>query len=150
MDVKTLKEKFNLTDADVEKPLPKPTPWTKPFWDAAKQHKLVLKHCKDCGNVDHPPYLYCRKCQSDNMEWREASGKATLYSFAVNEVGVPFPFMPDLPYITALVDLKEGPRMISTVVECDFKDLKNGMDLEVVFDDISPEFALPKWRPVKK
>ena len=71
-------------------------------------------------------------------------------SFAVNEVGVPFPLMPDLPYVTALVDLKEGPRMISTIVECDFKDLRNGMDLEVVFDDISPEFALPKWRPVKK
>jgi uncharacterized protein len=58
--------------------------------------------------------------------------------------------MPDLPYVTALIDLKEGPRMVSTIVGCDFKDIKNGMQLEVVFDDVSPEYRLPKWRPVKK
>jgi uncharacterized OB-fold protein len=58
--------------------------------------------------------------------------------------------MPDLPYVTALVDLKEGPRMISTIVECDLKEIKNGMELEVVFDDVSPEYSLPKWRPIRK
>lgn len=145
-----LKKKLSLTDADLEKPMPKPSKWSQPFWDGTKQHKLLLKTCKDCGNIDHPPYLYCTNCQSDNMEWKDASGKATLYGFAINELGVPFPFMPDLPYVTAFIDLKEGVRMISNIVECDFKDLKNGMELEVVFDDVSPEFTLPRWRPVKK
>jgi uncharacterized protein len=150
MTKEELKEKLKLTDEDLVKPLPKPSKWSQPFWDGAKQHKLLLKTCKDCGNIDHPPYLYCTECQSDNMEWKEASGKATLYGFGINELGVPFPFMPDLPYVTAFVDLKEGVRMISNIVQCDFKDLKNGMDLEVVFDDVSPEFTLPRWRPAKK
>ena len=131
-------------------PCPKPTRWSKPFWDAARNHKLVLKYCKDCGNIDHPPHVYCTNCQSDNMEWREASGKGVLYGFGINERGVPFPFMADLPYVNAFIDLDEGVRMISNIVECDPKDLKNGMRVEVVFEDVTPEISLPKWRPVKK
>jgi hypothetical protein len=150
MDINILKEKFKLTDEDLKKPLPKATKWSKAFWEGAKQHRLLLKTCKACGHIDHPPYLFCTNCQGDNHEWIEASGKATLYAFAINEVGVPFPFIPDLPYVTALVDLKEGPRMISTIVECDLKSIRNGMALEVVFDDVSPEYSLPKWRPAQK
>ncbi|MBI5584802.1 MAG: Zn-ribbon domain-containing OB-fold protein [Deltaproteobacteria bacterium] len=148
MDDTTLKEKLQLTDEDIRKPLPKPTKWSQPFWEGTKQHKLLLKRCKTCGHIDHPPYLYCTECQSDDNEWLEASGKATLYAFAVNEYGVPFPFITDLPYVVALVDLQEGPRMLSNIVEGDIENLKNGMALEVVFDDGSPEFTLPKWRPV--
>ena len=144
-----LKEKLNLSDDDFAKPLPVPTKWSEPFWKGAKEHKLLLKQCQDCGHIDHPPYLYCTGCMGENSEWIEASGKGTLYAFAVNEYGVPFPFMPDLPYAVALVDLKEGPRMISNIVECDLKELKNGMELEVIFEDVSEEVSLPKWRPVK-
>jgi len=150
MDKETIKQKFNLTDEDLKKPLPVPQKWSKPFWEGAKQHKLLLKKCQDCGHIDHPPYLYCTNCMSENSKWIEASGRATLYAYCVNEYGVPFYFMPDLPYVVALVDLDEGPRMISNIVECDPKELKNGMKLEVVFDDVSPEVTLPKWRPVKE
>lgn len=150
MDAKTMKEKFKLTDEDLKKPLPVPSKWSKPFWNATREGKLLLKTCRECGHIDHPPYLYCTKCGSDNCEWVKASGKATLYAFAINEYGVPFPFMPDLPYVTALVDLKEGPRMLSNVVECDPKELTNGMELEVVFEELSPDITLPKWRPVKR
>jgi uncharacterized OB-fold protein len=151
MDIKEkLKQQLNLSDEDFIKPLPVPTKWSQPFWDGAKQHKLLLKRCKACGHIDHPPYLYCTACQSDDHEWIEASGKAKLYAFAINEYGVPFPFMPDLPYVLALVDLKEGPRMISNVVNCDHKKLNNGMELEVVFEDVSEKISLPKWRPPKQ
>ena len=143
-----LKEKLGCTDQDFIKPLPQPTAWSKPFWDAAKQHKLVLKKCKQCGHIDHPPYLYCTACSGEDAEWVESSGKAKLYAYAVNTYGVPFPFMEDLPYVLAMVDLPEGPRMISNVVGCSPKDLRNGMDLEVIFDQVSPEVVLPKWRPV--
>ncbi|MBI5591643.1 MAG: Zn-ribbon domain-containing OB-fold protein [Deltaproteobacteria bacterium] len=150
MDIKEqLKQKLNLSDADFAKPMPIPTKWSRPFWDGAGQHKLLLKQCKDCGHIDHPPYLYCTECHSDDHEWIEASGKATLYAFAINEYGVPFPFMPDLPYVLGLVDLKEGPRMITNIVECDHNMLKNGMELEVVFEDVSKEVSLPKWKPIK-
>ena len=150
MDAKELIEKFQLTEEDIKKPLPKPSKWSKPFWEGTKQHKLLLKKCKVCGHIDHPPYLYCTECQSDDSEWIEASGRATLYAFAINEYGVPFPFIPDLPYVVALLDLQEGPRMLSNIVGCDPKALRNGMELEVVFEEASAEITLPKWRPVKR
>jgi uncharacterized OB-fold protein len=150
IDIETIKAMMNLTDEDLKKPLPLPTRWSQPFWDASKEHRLVLKKCSKCGYIDHPPYLYCTACHADEHEWIEASGKATLAAYAINYFGVPFPFWADLPYVVALIDLAEGPRMISNIVECDFDELENGMELEVVYDDVSDEITLPKWRPVKK
>ena len=150
IDIETIKAMMNLTDEDLKKPLPIPTKWSQPFWDAAREHRLVLRKCSKCGYIDHPPYLYCTACHADEHEWIEASGKATLAAYAINYFGVPFPFWADLPYVVALIDLEEGPRMISNVVECDFDVLENGMDLEVVFDDVTDEITLPKWKPAKK
>jgi uncharacterized OB-fold protein len=145
-----LKQKLGCTDADLVKPVPAPTAWSKPFWEAARRRELVLKRCKKCGHVDHPPYLFCTECGSEESEWKKASGTATLYAFAVNAYGVPFPFVPDLPYVTALVDLPEGPRMISNVVGCSPAELRNGMQLEVVFEEASGDVVLPKWRPASQ
>lgn len=150
MNAQELKEKFKLSDDDVKKPLPAPAKWSMPFWEGTKEHRLLLKRCRACGHIDHPPYLYCTECQSDDSEWIEASGKATLYAFAINEYGVPYPFMPDLPYVTALIDLKEGPRMLSNIIGCNFEELKNGMQLEVVFEEVTPEITLPKWKPANR
>ena len=145
-----IKELLGLSDEDMVKPLPKPSKWSQPFWDNAKKHKLTLKKCKDCGHIDHPPYLYCTNCSSDNSEWVEASGKGKLVAYAVNTYMVPFPFWDDMPYVVAMIELEEGVRMISNIVECNPDELKNGMALEVVFDDVSDEFTLPKWKPVKE
>lgn len=150
IDIETIKAMLNLTDEDLVKPLPIPTRWSQPFWDASKQHKLVLKKCSKCGFIDHPPYLYCTSCHADEHEWVEASGKATLASYAINVFGVPFPFWADLPYVVVMIDLPEGPRMISNIVECDHDKLENGMELVVVFDDVTDEITLPKWRPVEE
>jgi uncharacterized OB-fold protein len=150
IDINTIKAMLNLTDEDLEKPMPLPTPWSQPFWDAAREHRLVLRRCSKCGYIDHPPYLYCTNCHTDEHEWIEAEGKATLAAYAINQFGVPFPFWAELPYVVALIDLPEGVRMISNIVECEFDRLQNGMELEVVFDDVSDEISLPKWRPVNK
>jgi uncharacterized OB-fold protein len=147
IDIDTIKAMLNLTDEDLVKPLPIPMKWSQPFWDAAREHKLVLKKCSSCGFIDHPPYLYCTNCSADEHEWVEASGKGTLAAYAINQFGVPFPFWVDLPYVVALIDLEEGIRMISNIVECDQEKLTNGMALEVVFDDVTDEVTLPKWRP---
>lgn len=144
-----LKEKLGLSDEDFVKPLPKPTKWSKPFWDGTKNKKLLLKTCKHCGHIDHPPYLYCTNCSGEESEWVEASGKATLYAYAVNTYGVPYPFVEDLPYVLAMIDLPEGPRMISNIVECDVEKLEKGMQVEVIFEEVSEDVTLPKWRPVQ-
>jgi uncharacterized OB-fold protein len=142
-----LKERLGLTDADFEKPLPAPTRWSLPFWEGTKEGKLLLKRCTNCGTIDHPPYLFCTNCSGEEAEWIEASGKATLYAYAINVYGVPFPFIEDLPYVLGLVDIEEGPRMISNIVGCAHEDLKNGMPLEVVFEEAAEGVVLPKWRP---
>lgn len=145
-----LKQKLGLTDADFVKPVPQPMPWSQPYWDAASEGRLVLKTCPDCGCVDHPPYFYCTQCGSHRSEWRPARGIATLASFAVNSYGVPAAFIEDLPYVLAMVDLPEGPRMISNIVNCPHDQLRNGMALEVVFHRVSDRIVLPKWRPAKE
>ncbi len=142
-----IQDLLGLSDEEMIKPMPKPSKWSQPFWDNTKKHKLTLKKCKDCGHIDHPPYLYCTNCHSDSSEWIEASGKGKLVSYAINTYMVPFPFWDDMPYVLAMIDLDEGVRMISNIIECDHDKLVNGMDLEVVFDDVNEEFTLPKWRP---
>lgn len=146
----SIKDLLGLSDEDVRKPLPVATEWSRPFWEGARQHKLLLKKCAKCGHLDHPPYLFCTNCMAEEHEWIEASGKGTLYSYAINTFGVPFPFWDDMPYVLAIIDLDEGPRVISNIVECDLEQLENQMRLEVVFDDVSPEVTLPKWRPAGK
>jgi uncharacterized OB-fold protein len=148
IDIETIKAMMGLTDEDLVKPLPVPTSWSQPFWYASKKHRLVLKKCSKCGFIDHPPYMFCTSCHADEHEWVEASGKATLAAYAINMFGVPFPFWADLPYVVAMIDLPEGPRMISNIVECNHDKLENGMELEVVFDYVTDEITLPKWRPV--
>lgn len=144
-----LMRKLGLTEADFVKPLPQPFPWSKPFWEAAREGRLVCRTCLDCGHVDHPPYLYCTACGGDHQEWRQARGTATLVAYAVNTYSVPAAFMEDLPYVLAIVRLPEGPQMISNIVDCDAAQLRNGMALEVVFHETAGGVVLPKWRPAR-
>ena len=148
--VKDIQQQLGLSDEDVAKPLPKPSPWSQPFWDAAREHRLVLRRCNTCGAYQHPPYPYCEVCYQEEFSWVDAAGRASLFAFTVNRSAVPYPFVADLPYVTAIVELAEGVRMISNIVECDNGSLRNGMELEVVFNAISDEYTLPQWRPVSQ
>lgn len=142
-----LKELLGLTDDELVKPLPRPTPWSEPFWEAAREHRLVLRRCTSCGTFQHPPYPSCEVCCGEAFTWVDAAGRATLFAYTVNHFSVPFPFWDDLPYITAIVELTEGVRMISNIVECDHDALRSSMALEVVFDDVADGCTLPKWKP---
>jgi uncharacterized protein len=148
--VNEIRQKLGLSDEDLAKPLPKPTQWSQPFWDAAREHRLVLRRCDACGTYQHPPYPSCEVCYGEEFGWVEAAGRATLFAYAVNYSAVPLAFLADLPYVTAIVELAEGVRMISNIVECDHDGLRNGMELEVVFTDVSDECTLPQWKPVSR
>lgn len=144
-----LKDKMGVTDEDFVKPSPQPSAWSRPFWENAKQGRLVLKTCRDCGHIDHPPYLFCTACGSENADWRPAAGRAKVFTFAISEYGVPAPFIEDLPYVMAMIDLPEGPRMIARIVDCDHSQLRRGLEVEVVFPPAREDgFVLPVWRPV--
>lgn len=144
-----LKQKMGLTDADFVKPLPRPESWSAPFWEGTRQGKLLLKTCDKCGHIDHPPYLFCTRCGAEETTWKQASGRAVLSAYTINMYAVPVPFIEELPYVLGFVDLPEGPRMISNIVDCDHADLHSGMALEVVFHKTDVDIVLPKWRPAR-
>ncbi len=127
------------------KPLPVPDGDTKPFWDAAKEHRLMIQRCQDCQRTIFYPRSVCPHCMSDRIDWIQASGRGTIYSYTVVHRS-PSAFKEDVPYVVALIDLAEGVRMMSNVVECAPADVRIGAAVEVVFDDVTPEITLPKFR----
>jgi uncharacterized OB-fold protein len=133
--------------ADTNRPLPSPTPETKPYWDALKEHKLLIQRCQDCEKAYFYPRPFCPLCFSKNVEWFEASGKGTLYSFVINHRPAPG-FGPD-PYVIAVVELEEGPRMMSNLIDIDADPDKVHCDMavEIAYLDVTDEVTLPQFRP---
>ena len=129
------------------KPIPEPDRVTTPFWEAAKQGRLLIQRCPNCGAYQFYPQASCRRCLSDGLEWVDAKGKGTIYSYTVIHRAPSRSFEPDVPYTVALVDLDEGCRMMSNIVEVSPEAVRVGMSVEVVFDAITPEISLPRFRP---
>ena len=133
-----------------QKPSPVVNPWSQPFWDAAREEKLVIQHCKDCGANIFYPRIACPQCFSDNLEWIQASGKGTVYTYTVVVSNSPSAFIADMPFVIAIVKLEEGVQMLSNIVGCKPEDVRCDMPVEVVFEKLNEEFKLPKFRPVSK
>lgn len=133
--------------ADTNRPLPTPTPETQPYWDALREHKLLIQRCTDCVKAYFYPRPFCPTCFSKNVEWFEASGKGTLYSFVINHRPAPG-FGPD-PYVIAVVELEEGGRMMSNLVgiDADPDKIHCDMPLEIVYLDVNDQVTLPQFRP---
>ena len=134
---------------EIKKPLPKITPVSKPFYKAAREHKLLIQRCKDCQKIISYPKILCPYCMSSNTEWAESCGKGKIYSYTVVESGVPPWFESDLPFVLAIIDLKEGARLLSWVVDCNPKEVNCDMHVEVTFKDLTDEIALPMFRLAK-
>jgi uncharacterized protein len=128
--------------------LPTPEGDTQPFWDAAAGGRLLLRRCDDCDTTHFYPRPFCPRCWSGNVSWVQASGRATLYTWSVVHSNDLPPFGERVPYVAAVVDLEEGPRMMTNVVDCDAADLRIGMDLEVTFAQRTDDVTLPLFRPL--
>lgn len=129
------------------KPLPQPSPISGPYWAAAKRHQFVLQQCSACEKYVFYPRALCPHCGSAALEWREASGRGTVYTFTVARRATMRPFEPDVPYVIAIVELEEGPRMTTNIVGCDPDAVRVGMPVAVAFDDVTPEITLVKFQP---
>jgi uncharacterized OB-fold protein len=127
--------------------LPTPDAETQPFWDAAREARLLIKRCRACGRPHFYPRPFCPHCWSDDVEWEEASGRATLYTFSIVRRNDLPPFNERVPYVAAVVDLDEGVRMLSNVVDCDLDDVVIGMPLAVAFRAETDEISVPVFRP---
>ena len=120
---------------------------TREYWEAAKQGRLLVKHCNACGAVHHYPRPFCPFCWSEDVEWREVSGRGTLYTYSIVYRNDLEPFSGWGAYVPAVVELDEGPRLMTTIVDCPHDQLAVGMPVEVVFRELTEEWAAPDFRP---
>ncbi|MSQ30084.1 MAG: hypothetical protein EXR68_06335 [Dehalococcoidia bacterium] len=136
--------------AEYQKPLPRPEDpvLTRPFWEAARRHQLIIQRCRPCGRFFWSPRQNCPFCLGMEWEWTPVSGRARLYTYTVVRQSQHPSFAEDVPYAYAIVALEEGVRMISNVVGCKVPDdLRMEMPLQAVFDDVTPQWTLVKFRP---
>ncbi|HYW86134.1 MAG TPA: Zn-ribbon domain-containing OB-fold protein [Chloroflexota bacterium] len=136
-----------------EQVLPAPVPFVnpeiKPFWDATAEGRLLLPRCQECQALIWYPRPFCPECASTNIDWFQASGRGSVYSYTINRRG-----QADLSeyrnagvYVLAYVELEEGPRVLTNIVDCDPDSVRIGQSVEVVFHDTGQGTALPRFRP---
>ncbi|MFH8567113.1 Zn-ribbon domain-containing OB-fold protein [Streptomyces sp. NPDC017993] len=115
--------------------LPEVDAFTRPYWEAAAEGRLLLRRChaRGCGAAHHYPREFCPYCWSEDVSWETAGGRATLYTWSVVHRNDLPPFGGRVPYVAAVVDLAEGPRMMTEIIDCPEADLRIGMPLVVSF-----------------
>lgn len=121
---------------------------TRPFWEAAREGRFLIARCGNCGRPHHYPRPFCPFCWSENVDWEDASGRATLYTYSTVFVNDRPPFNDRLPYVVAVVDLEEGPRVMTNLVGCDPADLRIGQEVVVAYQELTDEITVPLFRPL--
>jgi uncharacterized protein len=127
-------------------PQPSITPDTQPYWDAAAEGRLLLTKCPTCDRIIWYPKAICVDCGGVETEWIEASGQGVIYSYSVAHRGHPS-YSKALPYVLAYVELAEGPRIMTNIVDVDPDSLSVGLAVTVVFHETGQGTALPRFRP---
>ena len=132
-----------------ELPTPEPpiTPETEQFWDATCEDVLLLTLCSDCGDTFHYPRARCPHCASSDTEWINASGRGTIYSYTVTRK-TGGEYANATPFVLAYVELDEGPRIMTNIVDHDLNDIEVGQRVKVRFHEIDEDHRLPRFTPV--
>ena len=120
---------------------------SRPFWDAAREGRFLIARCASCGKAHHYPRPFCPFCWSEDVSWEDASGRATLYTYSTVYVNDLPPFKEKLPYLAAVVDLEEGPRVMTRLVGVTDSEVSIGMPLVVDFEPLTEEITAPVFRP---
>lgn len=130
------------------KPLPVLTENSRPFWEATKRHELAAQKCSQCGELWLPPTGVCPKCLSTDFKWVKLSGKGKVWSWVVFHQTFFKSFADDVPYNVVYVELDEGPMITSSLIDIRNEDVRMGLPVEVVFQDVTAEVTLHKFRPI--
>ena len=138
---------------DLDRPLPSPmTPEAKPYWDGLREHKLMLPRCSDCQHVFFYPRVLCPRCHARNIGWIQASGRGKLHAFEIAHQAFNRAWKVKPPWVLAMIELEEGPRMMSNLVNVppDPAHVKCDMPVEVTYLDVTPEVTLPLFQPARR
>jgi uncharacterized protein len=127
--------------------------YTKPFWDAARDDRLAVPRCTQCGTFRLPPLPLCHVCQSEEVDWVELEGTGTVYSYTV----VRHPLHPDLaavcPYVSGIVELDgtqgEGARMLVNIIDCEPDEISIGTRVRILFDHVNDDMSTPRFTPIR-
>ena len=130
-----------------DRPVPLADDVSRPYWEAAGRGELLFQECPACGHRQLYPRALCTVCAAP-PEWRTSSGRGTVYSYTVIRQNWAQPFREMLPYVVAMVELEEGPRLMSNVTDCSPEDVSVGMPVEAWFLAVEDGLALPMFRPV--
>ena len=130
--------------------LPTPDPETQPFWDATKEGRFLVRHCLECGAYHFYPRPFCPECGALKVTWFEASGRGQIYSYTINRRGQAnvADYRGADEYVVAYVELEEGPRVMTNIVDCDPETVSIGQSVTAVFHDTGQGSALVRFRPV--
>ncbi len=122
---------------------------TLPFWQAASEHRLVVQGCTACGHTRLPPAPVCPECRSDAADWQEVPGRGEVYTYTL--VHRPIAGGQELPFVIAVIALEEagGVRIISNLVGASPDEVEIGLPVELVWEDMSADLAIPRFRPVR-
>lgn len=123
---------------------------TLPWWEAAAEHRLVVQRCTACEHTRLPPSPICPECRSSDADWKDVPGSGEVYTYTT--VHRPIAAAQELPYYIAVISLEDsgGLRMISNLVDVNPDELEIGMPVELVWEDMSDDLAIPRFRPVSK
>ena len=127
------------------KPAPRPSAESLPWWEGVKERKFLLQHCLLCGKFWLPPSARCRHCLSTDFTWKEASGQGRIYSFVVYHRHYHPAFEDELPYVVAIIELDEGPRILSNIVGTPSDEVRCDLPVRVVFSDDGHNPMIPKF-----
>lgn len=131
-----------------DKPRPVPTPTSQPFWEALREHRVRIQHCATCGHWVHYPRSHCPFCLGTELEWKDVSGEGTLYTFTIARAPTAPAFADEVPQKLAVVELDEGPRLTSTLVNVAPEQIVVGMRVRPVFEDLEDaEVTLLRYEP---
>lgn len=134
------------------RPIPEPiTPESRPYWEGLRVHKLMLPNCVMCGPFFYPRIL-CPRCHASDVGWIEASGRGRVYAFEIVYQAFNPAFKIEPPYVLAMIELEEGPRIMSNLIDVspDPQHVHCDMAVEVVFERLTEEVTIPLFRPVER
>ncbi len=121
-----------------------------PYWKSARNRELRFLRCEDCGRWINYAKLQCPNCGSRKLSWNACSGRGKLYSYSILHRASSPAFKEKVPYALAVIELEEGIKMMSHLIDCDLAQVDVGMEVEVVFDDLDDEIAVPYFRSASR
>jgi uncharacterized OB-fold protein len=130
-----------MSQPELAKILPPDTELSRPFWEGCRENELRLQHCSDCDRFQFYPRIVCSHCGGSALSWRAVSGRGCVASFTIVRRSISRAY--EAPYVVALIDLAEGPRMMSGVVGCEPENVAVGDTVEVQFEAWNLDYMLP-------